>query len=194
MDLFGLSLCWLFCSLPVITIGAASTALYDAVYHGVRRDESGDYVRFFKTFWRELKPSTLVFLPMLLLYILFTLLLHMAYSMAMAGSQVAGVLVYVYQVIFCVPLAVWLFSCAALSRFTFSPVALIKTACSLVFAHLPSAILVVVIINLAKKIILFWPISMIFLPAIAVWLCTFPMERIFAPFLAAENAGPEPTE
>lgn len=52
-----LSLFWLACSLPVVTIGAASAALYDAPVHGIRREEAGCYRRFFRTFRRELKTA-----------------------------------------------------------------------------------------------------------------------------------------
>ena len=189
MDLFGLSLCWLFCSLPLVTLGASTTALYDAVYHGVRRGESRDYARFFTTFRRELKTSFLVTLPMLALTAAFLLLYRTAYVMMLAGSQAGGVLFYTYRLLFCIPLAVWLFACALLSRFTFTPGALLRTACQLVFAHLLSAALIIVMVILLLSVVIWWPFSCIFIPATAAWLCSFPLERIFAPFLKKDESG-----
>ena len=189
MDLFGLSLCWLFCSLPLVTLGASTTALYDAVYHGVRRGESRDYDRFFTTFRRELKTSFLVTLPMLALTAAFLLLYRTAYVMMLAGSQAGGVLFYTYRLLFCIPLAVWLFACALLSRFTFTPGALLRTACQLVFAHLPSAVLMIVTVILLLSLVIWRPISCVFVPASAAWLCSFPLERIFAPFLNKDESG-----
>lgn len=189
MDLFGLSLCWLFCSLPLVTLGASTTALYDAVYHGVRRGESRDYARFFTTFRRELKTSFLVTLPMLALTAAFLLLYRTAYIMMLAGSQAGGVLFYTYRLLFCIPLAVWLFACALLSRFTFTPGALLRTACQLVFAHLLSAALMIVMVILLLSVVIWWPFSCIFIPATAAWLCSFPLERIFAPFLKKDESG-----
>ncbi|MCF2662584.1 DUF624 domain-containing protein [Pseudoflavonifractor phocaeensis] len=189
MDLFGLSLCWLFCSLPLVTLGASTTALYDAVYHGVRRGESRDYARFFTTFRRELKTSFLVTLPMLSLTAAFLLLYRTAYVMMLAGSQAGGVLFYTYRLLFCIPLAVWLFACALLSRFTFTPGALLRTACQLVFAHLLSAALMIVMVILLLSVVIWWPFSCIFIPATAAWLCSFPLERIFAPFLKKDESG-----
>lgn len=183
MDLFGLSLCWLFCSIPLVTLGASTTALYDAVYHGVRLGESGDYVRFWNTFRAELKTSLLVTLPFLALVVVYLLVFRVTYAMAAAGNQAAGVLVYAYQLLSCVPLAVWLFACAILSRFTFTPMALARTACRLVFAHLPSAIVVTAVVLLVRSVILWWPISVILLPALAAYTVSFFLERIFAPFL-----------
>ena len=42
-DVLGLSLLWCLCCLPVVTIGPATTALYDAVVRGIRYGEEGVY-------------------------------------------------------------------------------------------------------------------------------------------------------
>ena len=186
MDLFGLSLCWLVCSLPLITLGAATTALYDAVYHGVRREEPQVYARFFRTLRAEFKTATLVTLPALALLVLYRFLFRLAFAVAVGGSDVAGVLVYAYRLLFCVPLAVWLFAMAALSRFNFRPVALAKTAGQLVFLHLPSAVAVTVLVLAGCRIMAWWPISVIFLPALAALGASFFLEKVFAPFLKPE--------
>ena len=44
-DILGLSLLWLLCSLPLVTVAPATTALYDAVVHGIRYKEGGAYRR-----------------------------------------------------------------------------------------------------------------------------------------------------
>ena len=59
LDVMVLSILWFFCSLPAVTAGAASAALYDAAVHGIRRDEPGAYARFLRTFRRELKTGCL---------------------------------------------------------------------------------------------------------------------------------------
>lgn len=42
-DVLLLSLLWCLCSLPLITLGASTTALYDAAVHGIRYREPGLY-------------------------------------------------------------------------------------------------------------------------------------------------------
>lgn len=62
-DILLLSLAWVLCSLPVLTVGAASAALYDSTVHGIRRGEHEIYARYKRTFLAELKnsiPSTLL--------------------------------------------------------------------------------------------------------------------------------------
>ena len=45
-DVLFLSLLWLICCLPVVTIGAATTALYDCSVRCVRYGEGSTYKRF----------------------------------------------------------------------------------------------------------------------------------------------------
>lgn len=58
-DLFVLNFLWVLCCLPVITIGGATTALYDSIAHCVRGRENGTYRRFFRTFRQEWKSGAL---------------------------------------------------------------------------------------------------------------------------------------
>lgn len=57
-DVVGLTLCWLLCCLPVVTLFPATAALYDAVVHGIRYREEGPYKRFFRTFRRSGKAAS----------------------------------------------------------------------------------------------------------------------------------------
>ena len=67
VDLVLLSVFWLFCCIPVVTIGPSTAALYDAVVRCLRRDERNSWAIFFRTFRANLKVgllTTLVLLPM----------------------------------------------------------------------------------------------------------------------------------
>ena len=58
-DLVVLSLLWTVLSLPLVTLGPASAALYDAAVHGLRQREGASLTRFLSTFRRELKEGVL---------------------------------------------------------------------------------------------------------------------------------------
>ena len=60
VDLLALSLLWVFTSLPLITLGASTAALYDAAARCVRQGKSGALSRYFSTFRRELKQGALL--------------------------------------------------------------------------------------------------------------------------------------
>lgn len=61
------NLCWLLCSLPVVTMGAATTALYDVLM--ARRGMTYDtaFISFFRAFRRRWRTATLLWLPIILL-------------------------------------------------------------------------------------------------------------------------------
>ena len=65
-DLFMLNWLFILCSLPVLTAGAALTALHHVALQIVREDDTYLAREFFRAFRREWKQSTLLWLPMLL--------------------------------------------------------------------------------------------------------------------------------
>ena len=65
-----LSLLWVLCSLPVITIIPASCALYDAISRCTVFNRPGSVRRFFRSFVRELKRGILLSLLYLLIAVI----------------------------------------------------------------------------------------------------------------------------
>ena len=61
-DLMALSVLWVVFSLPIFTMGAASTALYSAAYHHVRKGEDYLWNSFFSAFKENFRRSTLTWL------------------------------------------------------------------------------------------------------------------------------------
>ena len=59
-DILALSVLWLLCSIPVLTLGAATTALYDSVVRCIRYKMPRPYERFFRTFKNEIVPGALL--------------------------------------------------------------------------------------------------------------------------------------
>lgn len=64
-DCICLSVLWLACSLPVVTIGASSTAMYATVHRYLRRGEGHLLSTFLRAFRDNFKRSTLVWLAAL---------------------------------------------------------------------------------------------------------------------------------
>ena len=64
-DLIILNILWLVCSIPVITIGASTTAVYYVTLK-LARDDDGYTIRsFFKSFKENFKQSTVIWLILL---------------------------------------------------------------------------------------------------------------------------------
>ena len=187
LDIMILSLFWLVCSLPVVTAGAASAALYDAAVHGIRRDESGRYVRFFRTFRRELKIAV----PAWLLWggAALGLLLCGQYviggTVQAPGPVLAATTVLVLLLFLVLGVMAWMFP--LLSRFEFSFGALNRTAFQFWIVHLPSSLVLVVLsAGCAWACFQLW-FPLFFLPCTQALLASFLVERAFQQHLPAEK-------
>ena len=66
-EMMLLNLCWIVASLPLITVGAATTAMYTVLGRRLREEGSGTVVPFFKAFWQNLKMSTLFWVAQVLM-------------------------------------------------------------------------------------------------------------------------------
>lgn len=60
-----LNLLWLICSIPVFTLGAATTALYDVSLKIVRDEETSITRQFFRSFRRNFRQATVLWLILL---------------------------------------------------------------------------------------------------------------------------------
>ena len=65
-DLLMLNILMIFCCIPVITIGASFTAMHYVILKMVRGEEGYLFRGFFKSFVRNFKQATLIWLIMLL--------------------------------------------------------------------------------------------------------------------------------
>ncbi|MBR4289790.1 MAG: DUF624 domain-containing protein [Oscillospiraceae bacterium] len=61
-EMMLLNACWILASLPLVTLGAASTAMYTILGRRLRQEGSGTIVPFFKAWRSNLKTASLFFL------------------------------------------------------------------------------------------------------------------------------------
>ena len=59
-DVMVLGFLWILCSLPVLTIGASSTALYYAMVKCVKNNDGYAVKEFFHSFKMNLMPATII--------------------------------------------------------------------------------------------------------------------------------------
>jgi len=181
-DILGLSLLWLFLSLPVLTLGAATAALYDAAARCVVGGQNGPFARFWSTFRRELKTGALATLLWggicaLLIWGVWTLRAHIVFE----GAAGIAVLALWYAVLLVPGGALcWMFP--LLSRFTFTPAALGPTALRLALGYFPRTFLVVVLTLLGVMISLWLMVPMLAIPCLVAMAWAKLMEGVFRKF------------
>ncbi|MDE7218741.1 MAG: DUF624 domain-containing protein [Oscillospiraceae bacterium] len=184
-----LSILWFFCSLPAVTIGAASAALYDAAVHGIRRDEPGAYLRFFRTFRRELKtgcPATLLWGAVISVLIWGGSLIGR--TIQEPGPVLAATAVFVALLFFALGVVSWMFP--LLSRFEFSFGGLNRTARQFFIVHLPSSLLLVLLLAGSAWVCVRFLFPVCFLPCAEALAASLPIERAFQKHMPSKEGEP----
>lgn len=177
-DALALSLIWCFCSLPLITLGAATTALYDAAVHGIRYREAGLYHRFFRTFRSAFKTTSAVtaLWGVILLFGGFVLTLLNA---AAEESTQAAIMGGAYRVIMLFPISAFCWSAIILSRFDQSFRKLTVTSLQFLIVHFFSSAAIAIVTWLAVWYCASNLLALTFLPAVTVLVWSLFAEAIF---------------
>ena len=188
-----LSVLWVFFSLPLVTAGPAAGALYFAVFKCLRGDED----RVFLCFWRSFAGNLRVGIPATLLSAaalgLLSIGLEQLALLSRAGAVPAWLYV-AYYVAAVVPVGIIFWVFPLLGRFSFSLKELFSTAGQLALRHLPSTVVVVLLVIQSVNFCLNRPMAMFLLPSLTRLLCSLFFERVFQKYLPPAQPGEEPEE
>lgn len=185
-DILMLSWVWVLCSIPVVTLGAATTAMYDCAARCIRGRDQKMFSRFFRTFKREFGVSTLC----LLLWgavIAGCYLLIRAYgnTVNVTDGSVVVTVALLLLLVTVAGVAAWVLP--LLSRFTFSFGQLNLTAVKLALSQMPRTMILGISTVLAVFLCAQFLIPIFFLPALLVLLWTVVMEPVFRKYMEEEE-------
>ncbi len=178
-DVLGLSVAWLFLSLPVVTAGAASAALYDATARCVLGPQSGPFLRFWTTFRRELKTSALATLLWGGVCALLIWAVWAVRGQIVFQGAAAVVLLAVWYAVLLVPVGALCWMFPLLSRFTFDVKGLIVTALRFTLGYFPRTVLAAVAAVAGVALSLWLLVPMLVLPCLVGMVWVGVMEPVF---------------
>lgn len=185
-DCILLSLCWISLSLPIVTMGAASGALYRTVYRCIRRDEGNMLKGFWETFRKNLKMGILVWLPILAVYAFLIVDAIVLRGLASQGQPLArlfGIVIVLIGVA-----SVWAAYCTAYCvRFEGSVKDILWLCFFLVLSHPAMTLIILVYMALGIALALMVPFLVLFLPAAICLGISFPMEKVFLKHMHPED-------
>lgn len=140
-DFIILNVLWVICSIPIITIGASTTALYTVMLKIVKNEEGYIARDFFRAFRENFKQSTAIWLVFLLLGII----LIVDYSaLVLMPERVAGILRVLFLIMGVLLISGAVYAFALQARFVNTVKNTLKNAAILVFARLPFTVLIIV--------------------------------------------------
>ncbi|MBU3841153.1 MAG: YesL family protein [Candidatus Ruminococcus intestinipullorum] len=186
-DFMILNVLWIICSIPIVTIGAATTAMYSVMLRLVK-DEEGYIVKgFFKAFKENFKQSTIMWL----IYMVVGTIIFVDINFARVIGGQKGIFLQMFFLVLSAVLfgmGIYIFSLQA--RYVNSIKLTIKNAALLTIGRLPYTVLLIVVSGGAILLtfltvetlafgILFW----LFLGvSVVCWLNSLILHRVFAIF------------
>ncbi len=191
LDCVFLSLLWLLSSLPVITIGASTTALYATVDKVFRREEGGIWKEYWRVFRRDFKPATCLWAIMVLILAVLGANFYAAFSAGISDGRLV-VALQIGAVFLAAVMVIWL-QCwfPYLSRFDDPIKTILKNTMAIMMAETKVAfgllLLFVFVVVLDAILAMYVPILTILMPVAYIISLNRILERLFARYIAQQN-------
>ncbi|MDF2537667.1 MAG: putative rane protein [Herbinix sp.] len=191
-DILLLSIIWLICCIPIITIGPANTALYYATVKVIRRERGYLFQEFMKSFRLNFKRGAIVGVLLTLIYTILAFDLiwsWAAWETNSKGSPLFGIFIAITFILFCFSIYVF----PVLSRFDMKFKQLMKVTILMCIKHLPSTIAMAVILAASIIATNYFLVLIFILPAASTYLNSLLMERIFKKYMPTSDGPGEDT-
>lgn len=185
VDCVLLSLLWILFSLPLITFGASSTALYYTVNKVIRHDRSHIWREFWGAFKSNFKQATGVWLIVAVFYYLLIANCLMMYQM----SNIPLLILYLIFLGILIMWTIHLF--AHIARFENKFGAILKNSLFLMVRHCVKTFSVLIIFVMAVILFLLWPLLGCILPVAYTFMATLLIEPIFRKYMSEEDKAAE---
>lgn len=189
-DWIILSVLWSIFSLPLITVGASTAAVYYVTLKMVR----GEGVPVAKTFFRAFRENLKQGVCVTLFFAVCLCVLGFAYAYtSVARNDLGTVLVLCVLSFLAATLSVALYSFPFMAQFSNTVGGILKSAAYLAGKNLTNTIVMILLNTIPAWVFLlsqevFWrmlPIWMFMMPGTVAYLCSMRLIKIFDPLIAA---------
>ena len=179
VDCIWLSILWTIASVPLLTVGTASEALYYTVHKCIYQEEGHIFSTFFKTFWANRKQGTVLWLIMAPVGLLLASGCYLVFQWSRAGMVSSAILVVSLGAAgLCIMWMQYWFAYAA--RFEDTVRGVLQNTFLIAYANFGTSFLLMIVFVLVALIVSCLP------QFIVLWMI-FPGLYVFAVYQAAEN-------
>ena len=190
MDAVILGVLWLACCLPVVTIGAASSAFYYAYNKSVRQDRGYAWQTFFYGFRSNFKQATGLWLALLgmLVFTVADYVILNAYTNALPFAKVLmGCMIAAF-----VYLIVWgLYLFAYISRFDTDAKNARKMCARLILENPLWSVALLLVFGICVLSVILVSFVAIVIPAVYIALANGILERVFQKYMTEQDMQKE---
>ncbi len=184
-DMVYLSILWIVFSVPIVTIGASTTALYYTAVKVIRHERDYIWQSFWKTFKDSFGNATVFWFLIAAIYVILGINIWTAFSLfgENAGMIMRGI--YIFMMILVSLAGVYIFPVQ--SRFIMKKRQILKLSLLMGIKHLPYSVCMVIIGAAASlSVYLITPLILV-MPVAATLFISFFMERILKKYMPEEN-------
>ena len=194
IDCIFLSILWIIFSIPIITLGASTSALYYTANKAIRNGRGYIWQQFWKGFKSSFKQSTILWI----IFAVIALVLYndakivgLLYENGRMGYSFSFAARVFFYVLMGVALLIAMYIFPYVARFSAPMKNVVKNCVYMAIRHLPMTILAGLVIAVTAFLIWLIPIVIIFLPTLSALVCTFIFERIFVRYMSEEDRQKE---
>lgn len=189
-DCICLSFLWLISSLPVITIGASTAALYYSTNKCIRRSEGGVWNTFWHSFRSNFRQSVGLWLILLCIYAVLIASCYSSYLLCAAGTLPKEMFYFLLLVIAVISL--WAsFVFPYLAKFQNTNRAILKNCVYIAVMNFPVGLLHLVLMVLSVLAVVIFPLAIVCVPGVYMVLSCYALEPVFKKYMSAEDRARE---
>ena len=186
VDTMFATLLWVLFSLPVITLGASTTAFFETVHKVLRKNKGYIWRTFWTTFISNFKRSTIVWLIQLALSLFFFMDMKIMKDAFMQGEK-GGWLYYFFMIMLIVMYAWFIFNCAYIARIEDGVKKTLKNTALMMIMNLQWAGLMFVTAFAAFAVIAFVPVSALFVPTGVMFIYDLIILKVFNKYINMDD-------
>lgn len=190
IDCVCLSLLWFMCCLPIVTAGAATTALYYTINKVIRHNRGYIWREYWGAFKSNFKQATILNLIMIVMIAFLSLDCYIMYQFAQAGDKTGSL--YVVFVIFIALVLAWgCYLYPYIARFANKTKLAMKNAALIAIANLPWTVVLFILLCAACLGVVALPPLMFIMPSFYMLLANLILEKVFKKYMSEDDIAAE---
>lgn len=176
LDALLISIAWAVCSLPVVTIGASTSALHRVAQNWMRERSDCDLKAFFAAFKENFKHGTAVWL---ILLVPLAVILYNAYAVWIALVETSDMVRWMILLTFVVWMATAVYAFALQATFENAPLRTVLNALRIAVAHPGTTLILIILFLFAIFCALVFPYGAFLYVPFCVFLAARPTWNVF---------------
>ena len=188
LDFILLSILWFICCIPIVTIGASTTALYYVTFRIAKDEESYIARNFFHSFKANLKQATLLFIPLLIIGNILFFNITFWFSIGSGVGTLIGIVLSFFSILYFIIL---LYVFPLLSKFENTLKQTIKNSLLIAFSNIDKTLMIALFTAIGFLILYFIPSSLLIMIffgfAFLCYINSFIFLKIFDKYIPEEK-------